>query len=113
MSIEYAKLERNFQSNTNKKINKMNAKVYEIVEKMQQLKKKAKVEHTNEQDFEYADFKIASKHFPTLRNAIQEVNKNLDFDLSTLIAHLLLSDIKFSEWRTIKNLIEGNKDLKK
>ena len=91
----------------------MNAKVYEIVEKMQQLKKKAKVEHTNEQDFEYADFKIASKHFPTLRNAIQEVNKDLDFDLSTLIAHLLLTDVKFSEWRTIKNLIEGNKDLKK
>ena len=84
----------------------MNTKVYKIVETMQQLKKDARTKHTNEQDFEYADYKIANEHFPKLRNAIQEVNKNLDFDLSTLIAHLLLSDIKVSEWITIKNLIE-------
>jgi len=84
----------------------MNKKVYEIVETMQRLKKDAREKHTNDQDFEYADFKIASKHFAKLRESIQEVNKDLDFDLSTLIAHLLLSDIKVSEWITIKNLIE-------
>ena len=84
----------------------MNTKVYEIVETMQQLKKGIREKHTNEQDIEYADFKVANKHFPKLRESIQEVNKNLDFELSTLIAHLLLSDIKVSEWITIKNLIE-------
>lgn len=84
----------------------INKKVYEIVETMQRLKKDARAKHTNEQDLEYADFKIANEHFPKLRASIQEVNKNLDFDLSTLIAHLLLSDIKVSEWTTIKNLIE-------